>query len=96
MVNRKIILITTKGCVGCKIQRENIEKAIINSKINIGFEVIDFDTLTKKEVIEYRNKRVFLKDFPTTVFINNDVITFHTVGSLPKIVNVRYIDLYLK
>ena len=96
MVNRKIILITTKGCVGCRIQRENIEKAIINSKINIGFEVIDFDTLTKKEVIEYRNKRVFLKDFPTTVFINNDVITFHTVGSLPKIVNVRYIDLYLK
>lgn len=96
MANRKIILITTKGCVGCRIQRENIEKAIVNSKINIGFEVIDFDTLTKKEVIEYRNKRVFLKDFPTTVFINNDVITFHTVGSLPKIVNVRYIDLYLK
>ena len=60
MANRKIILITTKGCVGCRIQRENIEKAIVNSKINIGFEVIDFDTLTKKEVIEYRNKRVFL------------------------------------
>ena len=56
MANRKIILITTKGCVGCRIQRENIEKAIVNSKINIGFEVIDFDTLTKKEVIEYRNK----------------------------------------
>ena len=46
MANRKIILITTKGCVGCRIQRENIEKAIVNSKINIGFEVIDFDTLT--------------------------------------------------
>ena len=29
-------------------------------------------------------------------WFNNDVITFHTVGSLPKIVNVRYIDLYLK
>ena len=56
MTNRKIILITTKGCVGCRIQRENIEKAIVNSKINIGFEVIDFDTLTKKEVIEYINK----------------------------------------
>ena len=52
--------------------------------------------MSKGEITKWRNKRVFLKDFPTTVFINNDVITFHTVGSLPKIVNVRYIDLYLK
>lgn len=96
MANRKIILITTKGCVGCRIQRENIEKAIINSKINIGFEVIDFDTLTKKEVIEYRNKRVFLKDFPTTIFMIDNVITFKMTGSTPAICITRYIDLYIK
>ena len=40
--------------------------------------------------------KVFLKDFPTTVFKNNETITFKMVGSTPTIVIQRYIDLYMK
>lgn len=95
-MNKKILLITTQGCTGCRIQKENLQAAIRDNRKDITLEVKDFADMSKEEVSQWRNKRVFLKDFPTTVFINNDVITFHTVGSLPKIVNVRYIDLYLK
>ena len=95
-MSKKILLITTKGCTGCRTQKENLQAAIRDNSKNITLEVKDFGDMSKGEITKWRNKRVFLKDFPTTVFINNDVITFHTVGSLPKIVNVRYIDLYLK
>lgn len=95
-MNKQIILITTKGCKGCEIQRRNIKQAIKDSSLEIDFEIKDFTSLSKYEVQDWRNKRVFLKDFPTTIFIKNDVVTFHTTGSLPAIVNLRYIDLYLK
>lgn len=95
-MDKQIILITTKGCKGCEIQRRNIRQAIKDSNLDIDLEIKDFESLSKHEVQDWRNKRVFLKDFPTTIFIKHDVITFHTTGSLPSIVNLRYIDLYLK
>ena len=94
--SKKIVSITTKVCTGRRIQKENLQAAIRDNSKNITLEIKDFGDMSKGEITKWRNKRVFLKDFPTTVFINNDVITFHTVGSLPKIVNIRYIDLYLK
>ena len=50
MANRKIILITTKGCVGCRIQRENIEKEM--KKISKDGKRIVREELSKKEALE--------------------------------------------
>lgn len=97
MISKKIILITTTGCTGCRIQKENLQAVIKDSSKNIALEIKDFKDISKAQIEDWRrNKRIFLKDFPTTIFVNNDIITFHTVGSFPKIVNTRYIDLYLK
>ena len=95
-MSKKILLITTKGCTGCRIQIENLKQAIINNKKDIHLVITDFEDLTKNQIKAYRNDRVFLKDFPTTVFKNNETITFKMVGSTPTIVLQRYIDLYMK
>lgn len=95
-MGKVINVITTKGCTGCRIQIENLKQAIINNKKDIHLVITDFEDLTKNQIKAYRDNRVFLRDFPTTVFKNNETITFKMVGSTPTIVLQRYIDLYMK
>lgn len=94
--NKVILLITTNGCKGCSVQLKSLKEAIKLSHKTIHFEIQDISEMTKQEIAKWRKKRIFLKDFPTTIFINDDIITFKTEGSLPSIVNLMYIDLYLK
>lgn len=90
-MKRKILIITTKNCLGCTIQTEHVQTAIAKSSKDICLEIKDFKDVPKR--IIYDNK---INDYPATLFIVDDVVKFKYVGSIPVIMIQRYIDVYLK
>lgn len=92
-VIKEILLITTKGCLGCDVQNCNIDEAIKQFKLKykLNKQVKDW-----REVDRSLLKRVNAKDFPVTVFLVNDDIRFKCTGSYPPAVIARWIDLYMK
>ena len=92
-VVKKILLITTIGCLGCDVQNRNIDEAIKQFKLKykLSKEVKDWRKVDRSLL-----KQINVKDFPTTVFLVNDKIRFKCVGSYPTAVIVRWIDLYMK
>lgn len=91
---KKITVITTEGCTGCKVQLDNVKKVLEEYK-DVALNVIPFESLTKKQINDYRDKRVSLRDFPTTIFTIDDVVTFRMTGSTAVTCIERYVDLYL-
>lgn len=84
----KILLLTTKGCIGCEIMRNSITKAIDECKKEISFEQRDVLTLGSKFV------RTFgIKDFPTVLFFKDKELTRKEVGTRPYIVVLRWINI---
>ena len=73
-----------------------LEKKNNNSKFVSFLNALVLTTFLYVSFIKVMGFSRFDYIFDGIKFINNYVITFHTVGSLPKIVNIRYIDLYLK
>lgn len=92
MINRKILIITTKGCVACEVEEKNVADAIKTVKRkNIIKESKDWKSVDRTLL-----KNLKVKDYPTTIFMINDNCVFKCVGSYPVAVLVRWIDLYLK
>lgn len=77
----KLLLITTKGCNGCKIF-ENIL-----TKHNIDFEKKDITEIKDSDLI--KSSQVPITDFPTLCFIKDNIIIATIVGSKP----FDYIDM---
>ena len=92
-VDRKILIITTPGCLGCTIQSKNVGEAIktVKSKFNITKELEDYRRIDRSLL-----RKINAKDYPITLFMINDDIRFKCVGSYPAPVIVRWIDLYMK
>lgn len=92
-VNRKILILTTPGCLGCTIQSKNVGEAIktVKPKFNIIKELEDYRRIDRSLL-----RRIDAKDYPITLFMINDDIRFKCVGSYPAPVIVRWIDLYMK
>lgn len=90
-MKRKILIITTKNCLGCAIQTEHVQTAIAKSSKNICLEIKDFKDIPKRVI--YYNK---INDYPATLFMVDDVVKFKYTGSIPVIMIQRYIDVYLK
>ena len=87
----KILLITTKGCDGCAVARNNIKQAIDASKKKIIFEEIDVSKVNK---VFLRTLKV--RDFPTTIIYKEDEVRVTWGGSVPVIVVQRWIDVHFK
>ena len=95
-MKRKILIITTKNCVGCSIQVEHVQTAIARTSKDIELEVNDFKELPGRILHKYK-----VTDYPATLFIYKDdkadeVVKFKYVGSCPVVMIQRYIDVYLK
>ena len=90
-MKRKILIITTKNCLGCSIQTKNVQTAIAKSSKKIELEIKDFAELPKRVIAQYK-----AYDYPFTAYLIDDVVNFSSIGScaVPQI--QRYIDLYLK
>lgn len=72
----KIILITIEGCEGCKIMNNVINKALSFLAIPIKFDKLDYTSLSKDFIDTYD-----ITDFPTTLFIKDDVLKAKIVGT---------------
>uniref|UniRef100_A0AAU8MHE1 Thioredoxin family protein n=1 Tax=Geladintestivirus 4 TaxID=3233136 RepID=A0AAU8MHE1_9CAUD len=89
-MKRKILIITTKNCLGCSIQTKNVQTAIAKSSKNIELEVKDFSELPKRVLAKYK-----AYDYPFTSYELNDVVKFTSTGSCALAQIQRYIDLYI-
>lgn len=67
-----LYLITTEGCQGCKIMKDILDKNFSNIRIRV--QDIRFVPMWIKTNVK-------LTDFPTLVFIKNDVIRYHFSGT---------------
>ena len=87
----KIVLITTEGCEGCAVMRDNTTYAVTTARIEIELEIKDMKELDKKYL------RTFgIKDFPTILLFRDGELKYKYSGSMPAIVVTRWIDIYFK
>lgn len=87
----EILLITTEGCEGCKIQENLIKEAIKHSGLDITFNKADVKHF-RKSWLKVHN----VKDFPTTMMFDDaNELKFKFSGTRPVIVIERYIDVHL-
>ncbi len=86
---KKILLVTTEGCEGCKIINNLITQAL-ESYNDIELEVVD-----KQEVNNKFFKALYVNDFPATFLIKDGQVKFVFTGTRPVPVIVRYIDINL-
>ena len=77
-MKRKVLLITTKGCEGCRIMDNIIQKALDSYEKQVDYEIKDKDNID----IEFLKKH-HINDFPTTILYQNNLIVFITVGTKP-------------
>ena len=89
-MKRKILIITTKNCLGCTILINNIQTVLAKSNKDITLEIKDFTEVPKRILHKYR-----AFDYPFVVFTRDDEVTFKSTGSTHVNVIQRYIDLYL-
>ena len=82
------MLITTEGCLGCTIAKNNINEAIKETKKSVTFEEVDYKELTKKFLRTFR-----IVDFPAILFFKDEELKVKKVGSVPAIVILRWIDI---
>lgn len=87
----KILLLTTKGCLGCEIVDKNIQFALDDTSKQIVYDKQDVTTIEKSFL-----KKNNIKDFPCILFIKDDNVVFNKVGSCPRIFINRWIDIYFK
>lgn len=78
-MNNKLYLITTEGCEGCRIMNNLIKELDDDYSNKLNVTVCNFD-----DVPEFIKINVKLTDFPTLVFVKDDVIKYHCVGTKPK------------
>ena len=87
----KLVLVTTKGCEGCKIMSDNIAKAIDVSKKDIYVQQVNINDLTRRYI------RTFgISDCPTTLIFRDGQLKRKEVGSRPYIVIARWLDIDFK
>ncbi len=78
MNNKFIHIITTYKCSACKCI-EAIIKDI--QKENHSFEIISYDFNDAPALIK---RNIKLTDFPTVIFIKDDIIKYHFTGTRGK------------
>lgn len=82
--NKVVYIITTYKCSACKCM-EYILKEIQKDNPTFTITTTDF-----QKVPEWIKNNIALTDFPTVIFIDNDVIKYHFTGTLPgrKVVKI--------
>lgn len=77
-MNKVVYIITTSKCSACKCM-EIILKDIQKDNPTFTITTTDF-----KDVPEWLTNNITFTDFPTVIFIDNNVIKYHFTGTLSK------------
>ena len=76
-VNKHIYLATTKGCEACRIMERILKQVQRDNNYTFSIQVIDYNLLP-----EFIQVDVTLTDFPTLIFLENDIIKYHVAGTI--------------
>lgn len=76
-MSKVVYLLTTEGCEACKIMGSILRTVREDLLYTFSIEVINF-----KDAPEWIKINVPLHDFPTMVFVENNVIKYHTTGTM--------------
>ena len=76
-VSKHIYLVTTEGCEACRIMEKILKQVQRNNVYTFSIQVRDY-----KLIPEFIKIDVVLTDFPTLIFLENDVIKYHVAGTI--------------
>lgn len=78
MKNKIVYIITTHKCSACKCM-EYILKEIQKDNPTFTITTTDF-----QDCPEWLKNNIIMTDFPTVIFIDNNVIKYHFTGTMSK------------
>ena len=73
-----IYIVTTTGCSACKFM-ENIM-----TDVHKDYSELTFTTTSFQNVPEWIKDNIIFTDFPTTIFVDNNIIKYHFTGTKSK------------
>ena len=76
-LSKHIYLATTEGCEACRIMEKILKQVQRNNGYTFSIQVRDY-----KLFPEFIQVDVVLTDFPTLIFLENNVIKYHVVGTI--------------
>ena len=76
-ISRYIYLATTEGCEACRIMERILKQVKRDNVYTFSIQVIDYKLLP-----EFIRINVLLTDFPTLIFLENDIIKYHITGTI--------------
>ena len=80
-MRNRVIIITTEGCEACKFMQRIVAKAYSEAKVeDTSIGVYDFQDREVEDLIQKNN----IKDFPTTLFIQDGKTIGKFIGTRTK------------
>ena len=76
-LNKHIYLATTEGCEACRIMEKILKQVKRDNSYTFSIQVRDYKLLP-----EFIQVNVILTDFPTLIFLENNVIKYHITGTI--------------
>ena len=76
-ISRYIYLATTEGCEACRIMERILKQVKRDNVYTFSIQIIDYKLLP-----EFIRINVLLTDFPTLIFLENDIIKYHISGTI--------------
>ena len=76
-MSKRIYLATTEGCEACRIMEKILKQVKRDNSYTFSIQVRDYKLLP-----EFIRVDVVLTDFPTLIFLENNVIKYHVAGTM--------------
>lgn len=76
-LSKHIYLATTEGCEACRIMEKILKQVQRNNSYTFSIQVRDYKLLP-----EFIQVNVILTDFPTLIFLENNIIKYHVTGTI--------------
>ena len=76
-ISKHIYLVTTEGCEACRIMERILKQVQRDNVYTFSIQVRDYKLLP-----EFIRVDVVLTDFPTLIFLENNVIKYHVAGTM--------------
>ena len=76
-ISRRIYLATTEGCEACRIMERILKQVQRDNVYTFSIQVRDYKLLP-----EFIRVDVVLTDFPTLIFLENNIIKYHVAGTM--------------
>ena len=76
-ISKHIYLVTTEGCEACRIMERILKQVQRDNAYTFSIQVRDYKLLP-----EFIRVDVVLTDFPTLIFLENNVIKYNITGTM--------------